>query len=294
MMHKSLSILIALFLHVLLSYANRSFAQSYDNFKGKLKTVKHFLYHPDGHVTARFTMQYDTVGREMASTFLLGTKRDFLVLENMYYDNKGRRIMKTTSARDKKKPATLDTLKITYTYNKQQNLVETYGYGKNAMSKTVYDKINQTDTFYRDGKPEPFKIIKHINTLQDEQTDFYRESINMSVGAINPNDTIPAAHRSVMIFDKNRNIVDERNYYADGRLFHHKISVYDENNNQISFTDSTWRDDNGTIEKKPKLFYSRRTFQYKAFDKAGNWTKAYEIINDKPVLTNRRKFKYYP
>ncbi|MFD2147137.1 hypothetical protein [Mucilaginibacter antarcticus] len=220
------------------------------------------------------------------------SKTDTLsIWDQTLYDDSGRRVKII-----RKLPKALNSL-FTYTYNRQNNLVETYyvDEGKAETSHTVYDRAKQRDTFYREGKLNPFKIVRHIDKFHDEEISFY-----LALATISTDSTLfsikdnPLEHTSLIAYNQNHQRVSEIVHNSNGQKESHKIYRYDERQNLLGFTDSIWRDARDNRERKLKLAgVNAAAYKYTTFDKPGNWTKRYTLNDAKFVLTARRKLKYY-
>jgi hypothetical protein len=276
--------------------SGRLFAQYENRFKGKVKSSKIYYYRQQDnkrHLVGKVETSYDINGLTTIERGLikLGTKETLITLDSNIYDNSGRRVMINRTLPD------VDTSKTTYTFNKDNNLVETYyaWAGKGETSRTVYDKVKMTDTLYRDGKPSPVKIVRHINSLQDEEIMFHGENefVSESRPLFAGTGIIP--HKSLITYDSKHNKVDEILFKLNGERGSHEMYYYDNDSNLLKYIDSNRMYIGRHISTTEKTPYTFSTiYKYHSYDNMHNWQKQYILFNGQFVLTVRRKIRYYP
>jgi YD repeat-containing protein len=285
------------FICCLLFFADTIFGQDVFKLKGQVKSSTIYFYpsnpnNSSGKWDFKSEIRYDRNGQQNGAKVFVrsGARATLISIESYEYDEKGRR---TKIIR----VLTRDTNKTTYTYDLNQNLVETYyaWVGKGETFRIVHDEKKQVDTLYHDGKLTASKITRHISKFRDEEISFYLGlTILTNDSSRAPVNNEPTAHKKLITYDEHRNIVDEVTHDSNGQKESHKISRYDKNNNLINLMDSGWVNARDNLENKHKLYAaSTTTFRYDKLDKAGNWLEQYTVVNDKFILTTRRKLQYY-
>lgn len=101
--------------------------------------------------------------------------------------------------------------------------------------------------------------------------------------------------KTVYAYDSYNNKIAERRIDAQGKTIYSIRLKYDSRANVIMKVDSNvmYIGDKQDPIKKEDSDIHIRTFKYDGYDRAGNWLKQTEVLNNKTIRLIKRQFEYY-
>ncbi len=156
-----------------------------------------------------------------------------------------------------------------------------------AARHIVYNKFKQPIVIYRysKGQMDTIYYLDKKGKLKLRYVYHYDKNQDIIIGK--------AVYKTLYLYDKYNNRVEEIDLDAKGRRISKKNYQYDSRGNVLLEIDSAVFRWGSNVPKKTKSNIYTISHAYKIFDKAGNWLQQTTVDNNERSYSTKRKIKYY-